>query len=335
MITADFFAGLGVFTHGALAAGADVVLAANHEDDPIRWHKRNHPGIRHVQQDLGELDMRGLPGIDLLVASPCCQGFTPSGRPGQSTKHRVNREKILAKREVARNTAFAVLQAASVRRPRRVLVENVREFLEWAAPDCPAGSAYAAWRGMLEAYGYHVRERIIRADAYGSPQERERVIVTASLDGPIELAPERPDLGAATIGDCLLADNDPRCRWVEIDSKTTKSKAGTMRDRMRATQRRFGSRVTWANVDKAIGRGESERFATFTTKSLSQLYLLDGDRCRPLEARELARGMSLPDSYQVPERVRGPEGRTVAGRLIGNAIDARVARGVVEQVIAA
>ncbi len=331
---ADFYSGLGGFTFGAIEAGLDVVLAANHNDFADVWHKRNHPKVRHVKQDLGELDMRGLPEIDILIASPCCQGFTPSGRPGRSTKHRVNREKILAKREVARNTSFAVLQAASVRRPRRIVVENVPEFLDWHAEDMPKGSAYAAWEAFLNALGYYVRTQIVWANDYGAAQERERVIVTASLDGPIEIAPTW-GTESRTIGDCLLDDNDPRCRWVEISSKTRRGKHGTMRDRMRRVQDRFGSRTTWANVDSAIGRREEDRFATFTTASLSQLYLLDGDRCRPLEARELARGMSLPDTYQIPEKIRGAEGRTVAGLLLGNMIDARVSQGVVEQVLAA
>jgi len=38
--------------------------------------------------------------------------------------------------------------------------------------------------------------------------------------------------------------------------------------------------------------------------------------------------MSFPDGYQLPD------GRELAGRLIGNAIDCRVAMGVVAQALA-
>ena len=323
MKTIDFFSGAGGFTTGARQAGADVVLVANHDADAIEWHRRNHPEALHVQQDLGELDMRGLPDFDLLVASPCCQGFTPSGRPGQSTAHRVDREKILAKREVARNTSFAVLSAASVRRPRRIIVENVVEFMDWAAPDCARGSAYRAWVGMLEAFGYHVRSHRIVASNYGSPQDRLRMILTASLDGPIELAPSWGS-EEVTIGDCLLDSSDERCRWVPLDSKTA-----SIQRRVRKAANRAGERFVWANVDSAIGRPLDHTFATFTTRSLSQLHVVEGDRIRRLEGREFARGMSFPDSYQLPE------GRTLVSRLIGNAIDCRVSRGVVEQVLSA
>jgi DNA (cytosine-5)-methyltransferase 1 len=259
--------------------------------------------------------MRGLPDLDLLVASPCCQGFTPSGRPGRSTAHRVDREKVLASRAVARNTSFAVLQAADVRRPRRILIENVVEFLGW--------EGFPAWRSMLEAFGYTVREHQILARDYGSAQDRLRAIVTASLDGPIELAPTY-GTERRSIGDCLLDDDDERCRWVSLDSKTE-----SIARRVREQIQRRGSRFVWANVDSARGRTEDEGFPTFTTRSMSQLHVIDGDRIRRLEAREYARGMSLPDSYQIPER------RTVADRLIGNMIDAKVSEGAVAQVLAA
>lgn len=332
MRTCDFFSGLGGFTYGAQSAGADVVLAANHNSDAIAWHESNHPEIQHVEQDLGELDMRALPDHELLVASPCCQGFTPSGRPGQSTAHRVNRDRVLANRQVARNTCYAVLAAADVARPQRIIVENVVQFLEWCPHErCKCGLTFKAWLGMLESHGYTARVHRILASDYGSAQDRERAIITAALDGPIELAPTWGN-EARAIGDCLLEDGDERCRWQPIDSKTRKSKFGTMRERMRRVQDRFGTRVTWANVDSAIGRSESDHFPTLTTRSLSQTYLLDGDRCRMLEARELARAMSLPDSYKIPEGLRQ---RTVADRLIGNMIDCRVSQGVVEQVLAA
>lgn len=314
MRTVDFFSGLGGFTEGATRAGAEVVLFANHNTDAMYWHELNHPGPRAIEQDLGELDMRALPEHDLLIASPCCQGFTPSGRPGQSTAHRVDREKILAKRQVARNTSYAVLAAADVARPRRIIVENVVEFLTW--------HAFRAWCGMLEAHGYAVRVHRITASAYGGAQDRERMILTASQDGPVELSPtwgtER-----RTIGDCLLDDSDPRCRWIPLDSKTP-----SIQERIRKAANKAGRRFAWANVDSAIGRTEEDRWATFTTRSLSQLHLVDGDRVRRIEAREFARGMSFPDSYQIPEN------RTVASRLIGNAIDCRVAEGVVSQVLA-
>lgn len=74
MIAADLFAGAGGSSIGAEAAGARVVLAANHWRAAIDTHKANHPHTEHWLQDLQQADFRRLPAHDLLLASPSCVG---------------------------------------------------------------------------------------------------------------------------------------------------------------------------------------------------------------------------------------------------------------------
>ena len=314
MRASDFFAGLGGFTLGAELAGLRVELAANHWPAAVEWHERNHPETRHLCQDLGQLDMRELSPGGILLASPACQGFSSNGRPGRSTSSRA-----AVKHQADRNTSYAILAAADTARPEAIIVENVEDFLLW--------DLFGPWRAFLEAMGYHVREHVLRASSYGSPQERDRAVVTAALRGPIELERE-PAPSSLTIGDCLEADAGG---WVAIDSKVRPRapKAGQMRDRMLAAQNVAGRRCVWANVDSSVGRPLDARFATITTKTIGQLYLLDGDRCRLFTPRELARAQSFPDTYELPEE------RTLAGKLIGNAIDCRLSEGVARQVLAA
>ena len=312
----DFFSGIGGFTVGARAAGASVRLAVNHDRTALDWHAANHPDIEHECQDLSELDMRSLPDFDVLVASPECQGFTPSGQPGRATPATPSKLRREGRRRRARSTCYAVLAAADVCRPAAIVVENVPLFLKWAA--------FPAWRSMLEAHGYAVTEHLVTASDFGGASERRRAIILASQAGPLELRP--PATRRRTIGDCLLADDDPRHCWRDVDSLLSTSKAGSMRDRIRRAQERTARRIVWANVDSARGRQMDEHFATFTTRSSSQTYLVDGDRARMLDPRELARGMSFPETTKLPSS------RALAGRLIGNAIDCRVAAAAVGQV---
>lgn len=107
------------------------------------------------------------------------------------------------------------------------------------------------------------------------------------------------------------------------------AKPERMRSRMRRAQGHAGARCLWNNVSESIGRPLDGQFPTITTQGGTQLYLLDGDRGRVLNPRELARAQSFPDTYQLPAS------RKLASKLVGNAIDVRVARAVAEQVAAA
>lgn len=305
----DLFSGLGGFTEGARRAGVRVTFAANHWPAAIEWHRKNHPEVHHECQDLAQMDMRILPRGGLLLAAPACQGFSTNG---QSSRERAV---VATKHQADRNTTWAILAACDTARPDKVVVENVPMLVRWPL--------FAAWRSVLVAMGYHVREHVLSAREYGGAQERRRLIITAALRGPIDLAP-RLSLDPRTIADCLHGNDAPELRWRPIATKPA-----PMRARMRTAQRSAGSACFWSNVDSARGRPLDGPFPTVTTKSAGQFYLVDRDRCRLLEPRELARAQSFPDSYQLPEE------RTLAGKLIGNAIDTRLAEGVVAQVLAA
>ena len=83
----------------------------------------------------------------------------------------------------------------------------------------------------------------------------------------------------------------------------------------------------WNNVSESRGRRLDERAPTLTTKSGSQLYLLDHNRCRILNPRELARVQGLPDSYELPPQ------RALCSELIGNMVPAELSHGVVAQTL--
>lgn len=317
---ADLFAGLGGFSQGASEAGLEILFAGNHNPDAIQWHEANHPGARHVCQDLQQFDFGQLPDISdgILLAAPCCQGYSQAGQPaaaGTGGNAHPDAAKVRRKHDADRATTWAVLAAMDAARPAALIVENVPDFLRW--------DLFPAWRNVLEAGGYHVRVHVLDARCFGSAQHRERVIVTAGRERPIDIDPG--DLRAArTIADCLDADDDPANRWTEVGSKSER-----MRSRMRRAQSQAGTRCVWNNVSEANGRPLDGHFPTLTTKSGSQLYLLDGDRARILNPRELARAQSFPDHYALPRQ------RALASLLIGNAIDVSMARGVVSQTMEA
>ena len=307
---ADFFAGLGGFTLGALEAGAQPVFAANHWAEAVYWHEKNHPEIEHVCQELGEMDKRRIPDVELLVASPACQGFSPNGRPGRV------RPNAAVRHQADRNTAWAVISACDTKRPQRLLVENVPEMRHWGLFD--------AWLGCLHAMGYSTQAQVVNARDFGVAQSRRRLIVTGILDRSdrrAEFRIEATKQRERCIADCLeTATGEP---WHEISSKSE-----SMQRRMRHAQIQAGGICYWANVDRSRGRPLDEPFPTVTTRIIGQAYLLRGKECRRLSARELARAQGFPDSYMLPKS------RTLAGKLVGNAIPVPLAQACVEQILA-
>lgn len=305
MNAADLFSGLGGWTAGATSAGVRVLWAANHWPDAVAAHRANHPDVHHECQDLMQVDWRALPDLrdGILIASPACQGFSSNGRPGRVRPH------AAVKHQADRNTTWAVLAAADTARPAVILVENVPDLLRW--------DLFASWCETLRAMGYAVRADVVNAADHGVPQDRRRLIVQALRHR--EPRPIAPTAERAQLRDVVDASAGG---WQPIAAK-----GGSIARRMRAVQRRAGA-CLWANVDSARGRGLHELAPTMTTRSAGQWYLLDGDRCRMLTVRELARIQGFPDGYRLPPK------RTLAGRLLGNAVPVPLACAVVRQVAA-
>ena len=313
----DLFAGAGGFSTGANLAGVPVLWAANHWQAAVDCHAANHPNTIHVQQDLQEADWTQVPQARILLASPACQGFSQNGQParkgtGGSVRPAAHAAQQKSQRD--RNTSMAVLSAADTLRPEFLAIENVPDMMRWEAFD--------AYLGMLHAYGYQTHTQVIRATAYGGAQERDRLVITARLGHAAPVLAPSHGHAARTIAECLEPDDAAHHRWKPIVSKSDR-----MRVRVQKAQREAGSRCLWANVSESSGRPLDGHFPTATTKSIGQWYIIDGDRMRTLSVREMARSMSLPESYILPKQ------KALAGAMIGNAIDVRMAQGIVEQIV--
>jgi DNA (cytosine-5)-methyltransferase 1 len=127
-VVADLFAGAGGTSTGCLRAirglGADLdLVAVNHWRQAITTHEKNHPNARHYCINLDaasptEIVTNGY--LDLLLASPECTHFSRArgGKP-------VNDQR--------RSSAYHVNRwiMALNGRVDRILIENVKEFMEW------------------------------------------------------------------------------------------------------------------------------------------------------------------------------------------------------------
>lgn len=295
---ADLFAGWGGFTLGAEQAGAKVVYAANHWPLAVEAHAQNHPHTTHVCQDLRQADWTTLPPFDLLVAGPACQGHSSASRPKRRRYH-----------NALRATAWAVVDCVEATRPKGLVVENVREFLDW--------KLFPRWRQCLEDLGYSITAQLLWATSFGVPQRRRRLFIVGSQGDPV--AVQAPRRAEPAFGPCIdWAANVP---WTPVTKSSAKVQARIAKGRAS-----HGERFLTQHVTNHPGVSLTESIRTITTGD--QWAVVDGSRYRPLTIRENARAMGFPDDYSWPSHAK----RKDCIRGLGNAVPPPMARGVVAQV---
>jgi len=200
-INVDLFAGGGGASTGLeMGLGRPVHIAINHNPAAISMHEANHPGALHLQTDVWEVDpVQVLAGrrIGWFHASPDCTHHSQAAG-GQPRKKEI------------RDLSWVVIKWAGIGQPRIISLENVKQIRQWGpliAKRCkhtgrvmrldgtvaakgervPRDEQFlvpdpkrkgATWRkflASLEALGYVVEHRILKACDFGAPTSRERL----------------------------------------------------------------------------------------------------------------------------------------------------------------
>lgn len=180
LIVDNFAGGGGASTGIEAAIGRAVDIAINHDEEAIRMHEANHPGTRHIRNNIWQVDPREVTGgepVDLAWFSPDCKHFSKAkgGKP---------REKSI------RDLAWVVVLWAQRVKPNLILLENVEEFRTWG-PLCEEGKpikerkgeTFEKWCRELRKAGYKLQFRELRACDYGAPTIRKRFFMIARRDG--------------------------------------------------------------------------------------------------------------------------------------------------------
>jgi len=198
LIGADLFCGAGGMTTGAQQSGyVRVGLAVNHWRTAIFTHETNHPETRHICAEMEHVDPHGdktLPDVDLVMAGVECT-------------HHSNAKGGAPVCDQRRSSARHVLEWVKAKRPKYMVVENVREFRDWGPtrlkrnadgkriwdkrhqqwarePDPDRkGTFFREWVAELEGAGYHVEHRLLNSADYGEATKRIRLFVIARRDG--------------------------------------------------------------------------------------------------------------------------------------------------------
>lgn len=177
----DNFAGAGGASMGIEAAcGRSVDIAINHDRHSVMMHQLNHPHTRHLCEDVWHVDPVEATAdkpIGLAWFSPDCRHFSRA-KGGKPVEKKI------------RGLAWVVIRWARLKKPRIIILENVREFQDWGPltsdeRPCPRrkGQTYKRWRTTLANLGYHVETRVLNAADFGAPTHRRRFFLIARRDG--------------------------------------------------------------------------------------------------------------------------------------------------------
>lgn len=303
----SLFSGGGGWDAGAVIVGLRPVLAVEYEPWIADWHARVF-GEHVLQASVADVDYgavaRQIGPVDILASSPPCQATSRSGIAQKTRRARAG----LPEPEKAvcdPNAGVYTLDAVDALGCRVVLLENNATYLRSAA-------FKTICRG-LEARGFLVDHRVLRAEHYGVPSGRERLFLRASRG----LLPPWPEPSAApaswldAIAD-LLPDlpRDELAPWQARGLRDNPPPPGV-------PLLIAGGNVTRNARGYIVHRTPKQRaWTTQLAQNTGGMRVVDADGVpRLLSARAIARLQGFHDSYPI-ERL--PRRRAI--HILGNSV---------------
>jgi DNA (cytosine-5)-methyltransferase 1 len=175
----DLFCGAGGLSEGFRQAGYKVLLGSDIDPTFGETFSRSHPGSTFVAkpiQSLSSAEILSTTGLskgqlDVLVGGPPCQGYSVYNhdRGEHDPRAGLFREYLRIVRDLA---------------PKWLIMENVTGLLSISG-----GQLIRTIAEDISKLGYAVEWRILRAEDYGVPQERRRVVFIANRVGAPILFP--------------------------------------------------------------------------------------------------------------------------------------------------
>lgn len=226
-------------------------------------------------------------------------------------------------------------------RPDVVAMENV--------PRVALHPGFPAFVERLRGLGYSVTHRKLRADHYGVPQKRSRLVLTASLHGPVEMAAPTHAGSPVTVRQAIGALPPIHAGTAHADDRLHMSRGLSEANlrRLRATDE-GGS---WKDWDETLRLdchrkegGESFR-AVYGRMSWDEPSPVITTQClglgngrfghpeqdRAISIREAALLQSFPADFEFAEPGKRVSGERLA-RQIGNAVPVRLAEAVAKSI---
>ena len=294
----EICAGAGGQALGLAMAGFVHVALVEYEQEYCNVLKANRPEWNVICADVHKFDGHPYEGVDLLAGGVPCPPFSVAGKQlGKDDERDLFPEAIRLIREI---------------RPRAVMLENVRGFLD---------SGFEEYRDHIfteiKKLGYVTHIKLLNASDYGVPQLRPRVVIVGirkdqagAFEYPQEHPRESPTVGE-TLCD-LMSQNGWKGakKWAEGADRIAPTLVGGSKKHGGPELGPTRAKNAWAELGvdgKGIANEAPEQ---------------DFDGMPRLTSRMMARIQGFPDTWTFGSK------KTIACRMIGNAFPPPVAQAV-------
>ena len=336
----DLFCGAGGLSFGLVKAGIPVVAGVD-TDPACRYPFEHNIDAKFLEEDVKTLTAETLNrlwikgSVRVLAGCAPCRPFSPYRRGIDTSKEK----------DWPLLRQFGRLASETL--PEIITMENV--------PRIQGSSVFKAFVKRLTSSGYHVDWRSCYGPDYGLPQVRRRLVLLASLLGPIGVpsstsaaVSKRPVATVRSkIGKLPPIDaggHDPRdplhvARTLsDVNLRRIKASVpgGTWEDwpiELRATCHKRSSGGTFRNVYARMEWDKPAPTITTLAHNFGTGRFGHPEQDRPLSLREAAMLQGFPRYYRF---VKTPESITFhkLGTLIGNAVPPPLAKAVGKAIIA-
>jgi len=334
IVAVDIFCGVGGITHGFIRSGIPV-LAGYDSDKSCQYAYEINNGAKFECKSIEEVGIEEIKNIfpqnciNVIIGCAPCQPFST-----YTHKYKKNNSKIKPDPRFGLLSHFTrILDGVN---PAIISMENVPDLSKRNYPQ------YSKFLETLDKKGYYIFEKIINCAEYGVPQSRRRLVVLASLLGPIELISPTNQGNYVTVRDAI--SHLPPIKDGEQSSADPLHKSSRLsllnRKRIKATPQGGGwqnwpdelllcchkkkSGQTYSAVYGRIKWDEVGPTITTQSYSLGTGRFGHPEQDRALSLREAALMQTFPEHYEFT-----PPGAVInfssVGRHIGNAVPVKLA----------
>lgn len=325
----DLFCGIGGLTQGFILEGFNVTAGIDSDLDCKYAYETNN-GAEFIHEDIGSMQTNKLDGLfeegnlKILIGCAPCQPFSIFNTKNGGNLNATNSDRF--------KLLYSFSELIQSVRPSIISMENVPHLKTFQE-----GKIFKDFIDSLKRIGYNVTYDVLNAQDYGVPQRRKRLVLLASLLGPIEMVSPFTKDNFITVRDAI--GDLPIIEAGEISDDDTLHRSRNLSElslkRIRATPEGGGWK-DW-NIDliadchkKDSGKAYGSAYGRMSWDSVAPTMTTyctgynngkfgHPEQDRAISLREAAILQSFPDNYDFVDPNRNFSAGKIA-RQIGNAV---------------